>query len=398
MKGPNRALPVPRSELVIVCAPPLPSVGGIQAFTTAFSRQVRSMGVPVTIVSSRGAEATFDAEYDGHRALRLHSFQAIGGRFPLPRSPVEIWRAIRDTIVRKPGSFLVVQARFYVASLLFATAARLLGRPVLVVDHGSEHLTVHNRLADRAIAAYEHVATAWLRLIGVTFAAVSPNSAAWLRHFGITGPALLPNGVDEVLLGRAEGRTPRTTCSVLYCGRMLSQKGLLELIEAVRLLQEDAALPCSLTILGDGPLAAELRTRLHGCGWATYVGSCSHDRVLDALRNADVVVVPSKWPEGSPSIILESAALAIPVVATTCADGARLLEEDETGLVLASADPRLIADALRRIRDEPGLATRLGDGLHNRVKHRYTWRVIASEFLTRNGFAVRQPASLDQTG
>lgn len=58
--------------------------------------------------------------------------------------------------------------------------------------------------------------------------------------------------------------------------------------------------------------------------------------------------------------VLEAAAYGKPVVASGSRDGAGLLVPDETGILLADPEPQAIADALRRLVEDPELRRALG--------------------------------------
>jgi glycosyltransferase involved in cell wall biosynthesis len=100
-------------------------------------------------------------------------------------------------------------------------------------------------------------------------------------------------------------------------GRLCRQKGfdlLLEALAAVRTHLPQA----SLTILGQGPLLAELTQQAEGLGLADAVRFLGFQRnPWQYLKHADVFVLPSRY-EGLPNVLLEALALGTPIVATDC--------------------------------------------------------------------------------
>src|SRR5947209_9498066 len=99
---------------------------------------------------------------------------------------------------------------------------------------------------------------------------------------------------------------------VVFAGRLSAEKGVDTLIEAAGL----AGLP--LEIAGDGPerRALTLLAGVKAPGLVRFHGHLPKSDVHDLFRAASVVVVPSRWFENQPMIVLEAFACGVPVVAS----------------------------------------------------------------------------------
>ena len=108
-----------------------------------------------------------------------------------------------------------------------------------------------------------------------------------------------------------------------------------------------------LTILGDGPLAEELKRRASRLGLGetvTFGGAVAEAEVLTAMRCSDCLVVPSiVAPDGDrdglPNVILEAAACGLPIVATTTGAIEEFVD-GETGWLCGSPTAEALADAI----------------------------------------------------
>jgi glycosyltransferase involved in cell wall biosynthesis len=100
-------------------------------------------------------------------------------------------------------------------------------------------------------------------------------------------------------------------------GRLCRQKGFDLLLEAMAVVRTH--LPqASLTILGQGPLLAELTQQAEGLGLADAVRFLGFQRnPWQYLKHADIFVLSSRY-EGLPNVLLEAMALGTPIVATDC--------------------------------------------------------------------------------
>ena len=129
---------------------------------------------------------------------------------------------------------------------------------------------------------------------------------------------------------------------LLFVGRCDPLKGGAHLIHAVRQL-DDAV---TLTIVGDGPArpaweqaAASLGLRVQFTGWA--------DDVTAAYQAADLLVVPSLWPEPFGQVGLEAARFGVPSVAFPTGGIPQWLREGVNGLLApAPADATALAETI----------------------------------------------------
>ena len=98
---------------------------------------------------------------------------------------------------------------------------------------------------------------------------------------------------------------------VLYVGRLDTEKGIDLLLDAWRAARPPAE-HAQLTIVGDGPLAGDVRD-VDGVRW---LGRLDAAGVQRALRECCVVVIPSRWYEGLPVVAVEAMAAGRPLLVT----------------------------------------------------------------------------------
>ena len=107
------------------------------------------------------------------------------------------------------------------------------------------------------------------------------------------------NGCDMTALGGQERDAVRTVNNfmsrpaVAFVGRLEPYKGCLEFIDAVLAVLQAAPDCADIVLVGDGPLRAEMETRVSGAGQSArvhFVGSQPHDQVRRYLGAADIYV------------------------------------------------------------------------------------------------------------
>jgi glycosyltransferase involved in cell wall biosynthesis len=128
-------------------------------------------------------------------------------------------------------------------------------------------------------------------------------------------------------------------------GRLWRQKGFDLLLDA--LAQVRKAIPARLTILGEGPLEADLKAQAQKLGLLDSVRFAGFQtNPYPFFKHADLFVLSSRY-EGLPLVVLEALALGKPVVAMDCPGGAReILEGCPGGWLVPELDARHLADTL----------------------------------------------------
>jgi len=212
-----------------------------------------------------------------------------------------------------------------------------------------------------------------------------------IRDYGVAAERVrvVPGGIDtaayKVPLTRAEARERigwTTDRPIVLCVRRLSRRmGLDRLIDAVASVRQ--SVPDVLVLIGGkGQEAQALQQRIRERGMTDHVrliGFVSEDDLPTAYRAADLSIVPSWALEGFGLVCLESLAAGTPVLVTPVGGLPEVVRSLSPGLVMASSDPRDMADALiaaLKGADLPDAAA-----CQRYVWEHFDWSVIAPRVL-----------------
>lgn len=169
---------------------------------------------------------------------------------------------------------------------------------------------------------------------------------------------------------------------VLYLGRLATSKGITYLIRAMPMLRKDIP-NLLLLVCGKGELEGELRKEAETLGVEDAVdfrGFIPQDMMTKYYGASDVVVVPSII-EAMGIVPIEAMSMKKPVVGARTGGIPELVREGVTGLLVPPRDPEAIANAVKRLHSDPGLAAELGENGREMVNNRFTWEKVAEETL-----------------
>jgi glycosyltransferase involved in cell wall biosynthesis len=166
-------------------------------------------------------------------------------------------------------------------------------------------------------------------------------------------------GIDLGVVARTRAwREPTSTVRVAYLGQVAHHKGIDVLVRAVRAVPQA---PLELRVHGDlqrePAYAGQLRRLAGGDSRINLMGGYANDKVGEILAEVDVVVVPSRWPENYPAVILEAQACGVPVIASRAGGMPEMVRNGIDG-VLVEPDhvQHLSATLLRCAKDRAYLA------------------------------------------
>jgi len=149
---------------------------------------------------------------------------------------------------------------------------------------------------------------------------------------------------------------------VAYAGRLNSAKGIDVLLEAA----QQVDLP--VKIAGDG-IRNYAGTPIAN---VEFLGVLDREQMLDFYRGARFVVVPSRWYEMCPLVILEAMSLGLPVIASRTGGLAELVDEGGTGLLFEPGDTRELARKMRELWSDLHLCSQLGAAARRKFREAYS--------------------------
>jgi glycosyltransferase involved in cell wall biosynthesis len=200
------------------------------------------------------------------------------------------------------------------------------------------------------------------------FASRHPNSN-WIfennndREY-LTKNNLIPNqntylieGVGVDIIRFSPQPEPEGVPIILFAGRMLWDKGVGVLVEAVRKLAN--TIPFKAVLVGEpdegNPTSVDISTIksweeegiIEWWGW--------HHDMQDIYNQANIITLPSMYKEGLPTVLLEAAACGKPLVATSIPGSTSIVKHGINGFLIPVNDPGALANALKELLESPAL-------------------------------------------
>ena len=352
-----------RKPRVLLVGPWPPTTGGVTTFMLNVANSpLRDRFEIIPFTTSRPPKKNVADNYGYRSLLQGGVLRLIAGAvvtlwhlllFPF----VVLWRRI-DVVQVQSSDF-----QSFWESALYVMIARALRRPVLLrlggaFDHFYEVSSVGARRMIRGVLALPDL--------------LIVQSGYWrdvVRRVGRSeGVVVLPNWVPDRLVEHGQRRTRDVPVCLFVAGSEAVRKGVDEVFGAMRLAKASSILLRFRLVALPPRLAARLAEEgLEDL--AEVDGYLGHEKLLSAMRDADIFLLPSRG-EGFPNALVEAMASGLACIATPVGAIPEIVGSGG-GLVVPPRDPAELWDALSRLAQNADLRRGVADRGRARVRAHY---------------------------
>ena len=262
-------------------------------------------------------------------------------------------------------------------------ALRRHGAKVVYTVHGFaqswDEMSPRDRLLDAAEKTLSHVTDLLLFQSGEDLEAARRRKyRGSLRYLG--------NGIEEDWFMPSTARSlrdPNAPLKVACTGRLVQEKGVLELLEAAATVENveismiGAALASDRDSVADH--AASLAERCNGR--VKFLGMLPRDQVRETLRAQDCFVLPS-WREGVPRSMIEAMALGLAIIGTDIRGSRELVRPGVEGWIVPARSANALTGALREAAAlDPAKLREFGDAARLRASTEFRESTVVDRLV-----------------
>lgn len=310
------------------------------------------------------------SDHARYRGRFAHAVHALG------RGPDPFVRILR------PYDISLVHAHFGVEGVYAEKVASKLNVPLVTTFHGFDATLSRSALFKSRSPAWINYALHRQRLAarGELFVCVSnfvrervvalgfPSNRCAVHHIGI----------DTDLISVAADADKAIHPTVIHVARLVEKKGTSILLQAFKSLRRQIA-DVKLKIVGEGPLEATLRAQGEALGISEsveFLGALDHEDVLKTLRNSWLLALPSVTAssgdsEGLGQVLLEAAAMGLPVVASRNGGIPDAVLDGVTGLLHDERDSDGLAESMAHLLEHGAIRRSMGNAARAHVEKNF---------------------------
>jgi glycosyltransferase involved in cell wall biosynthesis len=190
-------------------------------------------------------------------------------------------------------------------------------------------------------------------------------------------------GVDtNIYTYRVE--TERNLLKVLFASRLLKSKGLVDLIEAKKILSNEGIyfeIDVAGIITANDRDAISLKDiqKWDEEGKINWLGRSGD--VAQLIANANLVILPSVYYEGVPRILLEAAASGRAIISYDSGGCSSLIKNNINGFILPKGDVNALAERIKYLIENPEIRYRMGKDGRRIILETFDSKIVISKTL-----------------
>ncbi len=353
-----------------------PHVGGIESYVFYLSNELVKKGYRVVIVTSNEEHINSVVDEGNKRIIRIPIYNMFSQRYPIPKKNKE-YKELIHLLDQENLDHIIVNARFHLTSLIGAKYGKAHNIGVTLIEHGSNHLTVDNKVFDFFGEIVEHVLSWKIRKYVDNYYGVSKAASKWMTHFKVHSSGEWYNSIDTNQ--NIPKRNKQSIFTFSFAGRLIKQKGIENVLEAYTKTHERFK-DTQLVIAGDGNQMNDLIEKYKNDDSIHFVGRLEKKEVLDLLAKTDVFVYPPIWPEGLPTSILEAGLLKVPVISTAQGGIIEIISDMENGIIVQENVDSLYL-AMKKLYEDRELGKTMANRLHDDVELKFSWNHTAEKVI-----------------
>ncbi len=358
----------------------LPHLGGVERYVDKLTIELEKIGYQCVIITTQHDESLPTKECIGGRTIyRLPTYGLFKQRYPIIKK-----RNNKDLLKKVESEnfdYCIVNTRFHLTSLLGARLAKKQNIKVSLIEHGTAHFSVDNKILDFFGMIYEHMLTFIIKRYVDSYYGVSRKCNKWLQHFGISADGVWYNAInpeDQSVAGNIyDSHYKKDDIIVSYAGRLIKEKGILNLLEAFEAVRkEEKNDKLQLVVAGDGPLKESLTQRYTDDKNIHFLGRLDFKEIMSLYKRSDIFVNPSLYPEGLPTAILEAGLMNTAIIATPKGGTEEVILDENHGIIVDGSVDSLKA-ALKEMIDNKAMRKKRANTVKKRIEKVFSWQSVA---------------------
>jgi glycosyltransferase involved in cell wall biosynthesis len=336
-----------------------PNKGGIASHVFNLTKYISKTGISVRVIAPKKIFGNLPNE-SGSYVERISSLYLTGWPYPTLRSvsiPIDVGIKIRSIIGHGDFDIVHVHGHHYPISWIAIDAANRKGIPVVLTLHGTYALNPFVKGGQSKIEKilnkifFPKVLKRTYAIVGLTDQITKYGimiSSNAVRYFTI------PNGIDTQVFAknlnskkdyRKKYGINSDAIVILFRGRFEHVKGILEFVDAIKLIVQELAPKVEVVIVGGGTLEGKIRNNVGSINGIHILGWQKEEDIPELYIASDIFALPSRF-EALPITIIEAMNAGLFIMYTDVGGVSDILSGYKRKTLLSELTPEKIKQVL----------------------------------------------------
>jgi len=185
---------------------------------------------------------------------------------------------------------------------------------------------------------------------------------------------ILPGILDDQLLDNFDIYKKEINNNILFMARLEVEKGLFIAIQSLSDKEN-----YKLLIAGIGSLKSDVLKIVEQKKEIEFHGYVKNNKKIALLNSSTIYILPTYHGEGLPSSIVEAMAFGLPVITRPVGGIKDFFEDGKMGYITESKDPKVFADLIQKLLDNPEKIKEISEYNHKYAKEHFLASKVAKK-------------------
>lgn len=362
-----------------------PHIGGLEKHAIELHNKFVEKNIHVTVFTPNIPMGKDDiTDENGVLVIRYPAFEIVHN-FPFPKLwSLKFWKMFYS-LFRKDFDIIFSITMFFHSSLLALIYVKIKRKKWIHIEHASDYTKSSSFVISTAARLYTDIfgrITLFFSDLNIT---PSQSAAKFTANFTKKPSTVIYRGMpfDEI-----EKIDPNTALKekmgnkkiVLYVGRLISGKGIIDLVESIAKISFDNFV---LLVIGDGPeekRLKELAKKLKIENKIIFLGAKTFNEVLEIMKVSEIFVNPS-YNEGLPTTVLEAGTCGCAIVATDVGGTREIITHNVSGILIEPRKIKEMSRSIERLLENDSERKSFANSAKQEIFGRFNWEKSVGSYI-----------------
>ena len=341
-------------------------IGGQELVTKSLFNQLRNAGHTVYVITTR------NAWLNSNSIITLETLRRIPEKLLIPGTPLTDYLIainLAEKLRKIQPNIIHVQDEYILPAVILAN--KLLSLPCVCSCHNNVSC-----FSNKSAYSRERITTTIFKMRKKNYISCLKHVDAIISVSEYIKKELISVGVESTKIttiynvhdfpddmeNKGSPTSPKSNTVLFALGRLVWYKGFEVLIEAMKIISpKDSNI--KLIIAGNG---IELQHLKHLVATyklehsVSFTGKVSEIELIKLYKEADIVLLPSIFPDPAPLISMEAMYYGKPLIASNIGGIPESVNHGVNGFLVPPNDPKKTANAILELVNNPGLRYHMG--------------------------------------
>lgn len=356
-----------------------PRIGGLESHADEFNKYISQKNIDIVTFTPQLPTNSKSHEFLHNNKVEIIRFPAfyIIPNYPLPKFwQLRFWKLFFN-LFKKDFDIVISRVRFFVTSFIALVYAKCSCTPLIHIEHTSDFVQLTSSFKNVIARTYDYTLGKLVLIFSTRIIANSQKTAEFCKVlYKKSNCKVIYRGVEvEKILNYSPNISLKkqypTQTIITFAGRLIDNKGVVNLLNAVKNLQDNFI----VFIIGDGAKKNHLQklVKKHGIqDKVVFHGFKTQEEVIGIMKISDIIVSPS-YTEGLPTMLIEATLCKKAIIATDVGGTSEIISGTDDGILIKPKNISQLTQGIKKLINDKNLRKTYGLQSFTKNITRFNW-------------------------